>query len=91
MTADVTQDRRVTEAGLGSSDSAFVDGSRLFWASPSPVHERSGFGSFTMPDRIQVDAVLTAHSYTAQSRDHVTAKHGALYPAPHPQGHHSMI
>src|SRR5580765_1734815 len=45
MTADVTQDRRVTEPGLGSSDSAFVDGSRLFWALPSPVHERSGSGS----------------------------------------------
>jgi len=44
MTADVTQDRRVTETGLGSSDSAFVDGSRLFWAFASPVHERSGFG-----------------------------------------------
>ena len=45
MTADVTQDRRVTVPGLGSSDSAFVDGSRLFWALPSPVHERSGYGS----------------------------------------------
>ena len=45
MTADVTQDRRVTEPGLGSSDSAFVDGSRLFWALPSLVHERSGSGS----------------------------------------------
>ena len=44
MTADVTPDRRVTERGLGSSDSAFVDGSRLFWALPSPVHERSGSG-----------------------------------------------
>src|SRR5882672_6527817 len=45
MTADVTQDRRVTEPGLGSSDSALVDGSRLFWALPSPVHERLGYGS----------------------------------------------
>ena len=45
MTADVTQDRRVTGSGLGSSDFAFVDGSRLFWAFPSPVHERSGSGS----------------------------------------------
>src|SRR5215216_6013879 len=45
MTADVTRDRRVTESGLGSSDSASVDGSRLFWALPSPVHERSGSGS----------------------------------------------
>ena len=35
----------MTEPGLGSSDSAFVDGSRLFWALPSPVHERSGSGS----------------------------------------------
>src|SRR5215211_2087701 len=45
MTADVTPDGRVTESGLGSSDSASVDGSRLFWALPSPVHERSGSGS----------------------------------------------
>src|SRR5436190_7509887 len=45
MTADVTQDRRVTEPGLGSSDSAFVDGSRLFWAFTSPMDERSGYGS----------------------------------------------
>src|SRR5512134_3674875 len=44
MMADVTQDRRVTEPGLGSSDSAFVDGTRLFWAFPSPVHERPGSG-----------------------------------------------
>ena len=45
MTADVTQDRRVTERRHGSSDSAFIDGSRLFWALPSPVHERLGSGS----------------------------------------------
>jgi len=44
MLTDVTQDRRVTGAGLGPSGSASVDGSRLSWALLSPVHERLGFG-----------------------------------------------
>ena len=37
----------------------FVDGSRLFWASLSPVHERSGY-RVSRPDRIQGDAVISA-------------------------------
>jgi len=67
MTADVTQDRRVTEPGLGSSDSAFVDGSRLFWALPSPVHERSGFGP-PHPTGYKLMRCWPHNNVTAQSR-----------------------
>ena len=67
MTADVTQDRRVTEPGLGSSDSAFVDGSRLFWALPSPVHERSGSGS-PHPTGYKLMRCWPHNNVTAQSR-----------------------
>jgi len=38
MTADVIPDRRVTVPTRGL-DPAFVDGSRLYWALPSRVHE----------------------------------------------------
>ncbi|MEH2522617.1 MULTISPECIES: IS110 family transposase [unclassified Bradyrhizobium] len=67
MTTDVTQDRRVTEPGLGSSDSAFVDGSRLFWALPSPVHERSGFGP-PHPTGYKLMRCWPHNDVTAQSR-----------------------
>src|SRR5215469_2558092 len=67
MTADVIQDRRVTEPGLGSSDSAFVDGSRLFWALPSPVHERSGSGS-PHPTGYKLMRCWPHNDVTAQSR-----------------------
>jgi hypothetical protein len=43
MTADVSQDRRVTELNRGHKRSALTEGSRLCWALPSPVHERSGY------------------------------------------------
>src|SRR6266702_2570522 len=43
MSAAVTKDRRVTVPTLGFTDTAFVDGSRLLWALPSPVHERLGY------------------------------------------------
>jgi hypothetical protein len=42
MMADVIQDRRVTEPAPGFTYPAFVDGSRLYWALPSPVHEGLG-------------------------------------------------
>jgi hypothetical protein len=42
MMADVIQDRRVTEPAPGLTHPAFVDGSRLYWALPSPVHEGLG-------------------------------------------------
>ena len=71
MTADVTQDRRVTEPGLGSSDSAFVDGSRLFWALPSPVHERSGSGS-TRPTGYKLMRCLPHAASRPSPGSHVT-------------------
>src|SRR5215475_12490001 len=43
MTADVSQDRRVTVLVQGSKRPALSEGSRLCWALPSPVHERSGY------------------------------------------------
>src|SRR4030088_3709477 len=66
MTADVSQDRRVTAPHPGGS-TRFVDGSRLCWALPSPVHEGLWYRAF-VPDRIQGDAVFPHASFTAQSR-----------------------
>jgi hypothetical protein len=43
MTADMSQDRRVTVLNQGSNRPALTDGSRPYWALPSPVHERSGY------------------------------------------------
>ena len=43
MTADVSQDRRVTVLNRGHKPPALTEGSRLCWALPSPVHERSGY------------------------------------------------
>jgi hypothetical protein len=43
MTADVSQDRRVTVPNRGHKSPALTEGSRLCWALPSPVHERSGY------------------------------------------------
>ena len=59
MTADVTQDRRVTVPTRGPNHTGFVDGSRLFWALLSPVHERLGYRVLA-PDRIEGDAVASA-------------------------------
>src|ERR1700704_2068538 len=67
MTADVTQDRRVTVTHPGFTHTVVVDGSRLFWALLSLVHERSGYRA-SVPDRIQGDAVLSHSTFTAQSR-----------------------
>src|ERR1700739_4542836 len=43
MTADVSQDRRVTVLNRGHQSPALTEGSRLCWALPSPVHEGSGY------------------------------------------------
>src|SRR5712691_4919090 len=72
MTADVTQDRRVTVPTLGAH-TVLVDGSRLFWALPShPVHEGLGYRGLPqegiLPDRIQGDADFPHASFTAQSK-----------------------
>src|SRR6266481_7378234 len=44
MTADVTQDRRVTVPTLGSTHTVVVDGSRLFWALLHPCMKDLGTG-----------------------------------------------
>jgi len=67
MTADVTPGQTCDRAHPGSTHTAFVDGSRLCWAWPSPVHEGLGYRA-SEPDRIQGDAVLPHASDTAQSR-----------------------
>jgi hypothetical protein len=43
MTTDVSQDRRVTVLNQGSNRPALTEGSRPYWALPSPVYERSGY------------------------------------------------
>jgi hypothetical protein len=70
MTADVTQDRRVTAAHPGFTHTVLVDGSRLCWASPSPVHEGLGYRA-VVPDRIQGDAVASACVIHGPVQDHV--------------------
>jgi hypothetical protein len=61
----------VTVPTLGAH-TVLVDGSRLNWALPSPVHEGLGYRGLPnegiLPDRIQGDAVLPHASFTAQSR-----------------------
>jgi hypothetical protein len=72
MMADVTQDRRVTVPNRGLNPTAFVDGSRLFWALLSPVHERLGYRVLA-PDRIQGDAVASALHIHGPVQDHVSS------------------
>src|SRR5260370_17879093 len=66
MTADVIQDRRVTVPTRGFTDPAFVDGSRLFWALPSPAHEGLGVRA-SSPTGYKVMRCFP-HAFTAQSR-----------------------
>ena len=69
--ADVNQDRRVTVTHPGSTHTVLVDGSRLCWALPSPVHEGLGYRAF-VPDRIQGDAVFPACVIHGPVHDHVS-------------------
>jgi hypothetical protein len=57
MTADLSQDRRVTVLNRGHKRPAPTEGSRLCWALPSPVHERSGYRA-SRPTGYQGDAVV---------------------------------
>src|SRR5271165_4421540 len=66
MTAGVIQDRRVTDLAPGFTYPAFVDGSRLFWALPSPVHEGLGVRA-SSPTGYKVMRCFP-HAFTAQSR-----------------------
>ncbi len=71
MMADVNQDRRVTVTHPGSTHTVLLDGSRLCWALPSPVHEGLGYRAF-VPDRIQGDAVFPAYVIHGPVQDHVS-------------------
>lgn len=66
MTADVNQDRRVTALVQGITIPVLSDGSRLLWASPSPVHEELGYGP-SCPTEYKVMRCLP-HSFMARSR-----------------------
>src|SRR5262245_22416414 len=72
MTADVTQDRRVTVPTRGTHTVA-VDGARLFRAlPPHPVHEGLGYRGFPQQGcsrtGYKVMRVFPHASFTAQSR-----------------------
>jgi hypothetical protein len=67
MTADVNQDRRVTGVIQGTKIPVLSDGSRLFWALPSPVHEELGYGR-SRPTGYKVMRWLPHSSFTARSR-----------------------
>ena len=67
MMADVNQDRRVTGVIHGITLPVLSDGSRLFWALPSPVHEELGYGR-SRPTGYKVMRCLPHSSFTARSR-----------------------
>ena len=56
----------------GTNPTAFVDGSRLFWALLSPVHERLGYRVLA-PDRIEGYAVTSALHIHGPVQDHVSS------------------
>jgi hypothetical protein len=71
MMADVIQDRRVTVPTRGFAYPASVDGSRLCWALPSPVHEGLGVRASSPTGykvmRCSPHALITAQSRIATS------------------------
>jgi hypothetical protein len=67
MTADVNQDRRVTGVTHGITLPVLSDGSRLFWALPSPVHEELGYGP-SCPTGYKVMRWFPHLLFTARSR-----------------------
>ena len=81
MTADVDQDRRVTGVIQGTKLPVLSDGSRLFWASPSPVHEESGYG-LSGPTEYKVMRYFPQSSFMARSR--ITSCRLKRDPSPRP-------
>src|SRR3977135_1315849 len=63
--ADMTKDRRVTVLILGPHHPAFSDGSRLFAALPSPVHEELGYGR-SRPTGYKVMRIFPLSLHTAE-------------------------
>ena len=66
MMADMTKDRRVTVLIQGPNHPAFSDGSRLFAALPSPVHEELGSG-LSRPTGYKVMRIFPQSLNTAES------------------------
>src|SRR5713226_8610355 len=66
MMADMTKDRRVTVLIQGPNLPAFSDGSRLFAALPSPVHEELGYG-LSRPTGYKVMRIFPLSLPTAES------------------------
>src|SRR5229473_1191511 len=66
MMADMTKDRRVTVLIQGPNHPAFSDGSRLFAALPSPVHEELGYG-LSRPTGYKVMRIFPLSLPTAES------------------------
>ena len=66
MMADMTKDRRVTVLIQGPNHPAFSDGSRLFAALPSPVHEELGSGP-SRPTGYKVMRIFPQSLHTAES------------------------
>ena len=62
----MTKDRRVTVLIQGPNHPAFSDGSRLFAALPSPVHEELGYG-LSRPTGYKVMRIFPQSSHTAES------------------------
>src|SRR5262245_22149026 len=81
MTADVDQDRRVTGVIQGTKLPVLSDGSRLFWAFSSPVHEESGYG-LSGPTEYKVMRCVPHSSFMARSR--ITSCRLQRDPSPRP-------
>jgi len=61
----MTKDRRVTVLIQGPNHPAFSDGSRLFAALPSPVHEELGYGR-SRPTGYKVMRIFPLSLHTAE-------------------------
>src|SRR4051812_22483799 len=88
MTADVTQDRRVTVPTHGTP-TVLVDGSRLFWALPShPVHEGLGYRGFSQQGFSRTGYKVMRYSpngsFSAQSRIPISCRFGQYKSPPPP-------
>src|ERR1700730_16663649 len=65
MRVNMTKDRRVTVLIQGPNHPAFSDGSRLFAALPSPVHEELGYGR-SRPTGYKVMRIFPLSLHTAE-------------------------
>ena len=94
MMADMTKDRRVTVLIQGPNHPAFSDGSRLFAALPSPVHEELGYG-LSRPTGYKVMRIFPQSLHTAESSvmpPHSRRTNPLAAPrSPPPDSHRSIV